>query len=160
MTGSQHCQIKLNRCSVRSFWRHCRSAPTSTTFAKLLPRFWAANELGAALASFAQGNSTVAIARLHRIDSRLASDPDTGPETDDALRVRGRIIAIDRVEGQVGYDGRFWKFSRVRGGLFGGQWLDKKLGTSPWLLLLGVMAGISLGLYQLIRGSAKRRDGR
>ena len=36
--------------------------------------------------------------------------------------IRGRIIAIDRVEGQVGYDGRFWKFSRVRGGLFGGQW--------------------------------------
>ena len=45
-------------------------------------------------------------------------------------------------------------------GLFAGQWLDKKLGTAPWLLLVGTMAGISLGLYQLIRASAKRSSRR
>ncbi len=35
--------------------------------------------------------------------------------------------------------------------VFAGQWADKKLGTQPWLLLLGIFAGISLGLYQLLR---------
>jgi uncharacterized membrane protein YccC len=62
----------------------------------------AATELDAALASFADGNSTVAIARLHQIDRRLAFVPITGPETDDALRVRGRIIAISEVLAEHG----------------------------------------------------------
>ncbi len=35
--------------------------------------------------------------------------------------------------------------------VFAGQWADKKLGTEPWLLLLGIFAGITLGLYQLLR---------
>jgi hypothetical protein len=49
-----------------------------------------------------EGDSAVAIARLHLIDRRLASDPDTGPETEDALRVRGRIIAISEVLAEHG----------------------------------------------------------
>lgn len=32
-----------------------------------------------------------------------------------------------------------------------GQWLDEKLGTSPWLLLLGVMTGAGAGFYSLWR---------
>ena len=63
----------------------------------LVPRFGMATELHAALASLAQGNSPAAIARLHQIDRHLASDPATGPETEDALRVRGRIAAISDV---------------------------------------------------------------
>jgi hypothetical protein len=61
-----------------------------------------ATELDAALASFAEGNSTVAIARLHQLDRLLASDSDTGPERDDALRVRGRIVAISDVLAEHG----------------------------------------------------------
>jgi uncharacterized membrane protein YccC len=68
----------------------------------LVPRLGATTELDAALAPFAQGNSTAAIARLHQLDRRLASDPDTGPETDDALRVRGRIVAITEVLAEHG----------------------------------------------------------
>jgi uncharacterized membrane protein YccC len=68
----------------------------------LIPRLGMATELDAALASFAAGNSAVAIARLHQIDSRLASIPNTGPETDDALRVRGRIAAISDVIAEHG----------------------------------------------------------
>jgi hypothetical protein len=70
----------------------------------LVPRLGATTELDAALASFAQGNSTAAIARLYQLDRRLASDPDpdTGPETDDALRVRGRIVAITEVLAEHG----------------------------------------------------------
>lgn len=33
----------------------------------------------------------------------------------------------------------------------GGWWLDRKLDTSPWLLLLGCLIGIVGGLYRLIR---------
>ena len=45
-------------------------------------------------------------------------------------------------------------------GFLVGEWLDGKLRTGPWLMLLGAMSGITLGLYQLIKVSAKRRDGR
>jgi uncharacterized membrane protein YccC len=69
---------------------------------ELTPRFGATNELGAALASFAEGNSTGAIARLNQLDDDLASDPGTGPETDDGLRMRGRIAAISDVLAEHG----------------------------------------------------------
>ena len=35
--------------------------------------------------------------------------------------------------------------------LYLGQWLDKKLGTAPWLLLLGVFVGAGLGFYSMYR---------
>lgn len=35
--------------------------------------------------------------------------------------------------------------------LFAGQWLDRKLGTTPWLLLAGMMLGAGLGLWSLLR---------
>lgn len=38
-----------------------------------------------------------------------------------------------------------------------GIWLDKKLGTGPWLTLVGVLLGIALGLFQLIRAATKRQ---
>jgi uncharacterized membrane protein YfbV (UPF0208 family) len=68
----------------------------------LAPPLGMTTELNAALGSFAEGNSTVAIARLHQLDSRLASDSDRGPETGDALRVRGRIIAISEALAEHG----------------------------------------------------------
>ena len=45
----------------------------------------------------------------------------------------------------------------VLAGFLAGQWLDKRLGTAPWLMLAGTMLGITAGLYQLIKGSAQRR---
>jgi ATP synthase protein I len=35
--------------------------------------------------------------------------------------------------------------------LFVGQWLDDRLGTSPWLLLIGVFVGAGAGFYSLYR---------
>jgi ATP synthase protein I len=35
--------------------------------------------------------------------------------------------------------------------LFLGQWLDRRLGTDPWLLLLGVFVGAGAGFYSLYR---------
>jgi uncharacterized membrane protein YccC len=68
----------------------------------LVPRLGAAIELGAALAPFARGNSTAAIARLHELDHHLASDPDMAAEANDALRVRGRIVAISDMLAEYG----------------------------------------------------------
>lgn len=36
-------------------------------------------------------------------------------------------------------------------GLFGGQWLDKKLGTAPWLTLIGLGFGMAAGIRSLWR---------
>ncbi len=48
--------------------------------------------------------------------------------------------------------------------LFFGEWLDRKLGTAPWLLLLGVFIGAGAGIYSLYRAltasqrSSQQRD--
>ncbi len=36
-------------------------------------------------------------------------------------------------------------------GVFGGQWLDKKFGTDPWLMMLGLFLGVGAGFYNLFR---------
>jgi ATP synthase protein I len=36
-------------------------------------------------------------------------------------------------------------------GLLFGQWLDKKLGTAPWLMLIGLAYGIAAGVRALYR---------
>ncbi len=35
--------------------------------------------------------------------------------------------------------------------LFVGKWLDQKLGTSPWLLIVGTFLGASAGFYSMYR---------
>ena len=35
--------------------------------------------------------------------------------------------------------------------LYAGMWLDKKLGTGPWLLLAGVVVGATVGFYAMYR---------
>jgi F0F1-type ATP synthase assembly protein I len=36
-------------------------------------------------------------------------------------------------------------------GLLGGRWVDEKLGTSPWLMIVGLLLGVSAALRSLIR---------
>ena len=38
-----------------------------------------------------------------------------------------------------------------------GIWLDKKLGSSPWLLLIGVLGGAGLGFWSMIRKVSVRK---
>jgi uncharacterized membrane protein YccC len=59
---------------------------------QMAPRLGAADELTAALAAFVQGNSATAIAWLHQLDHRLASDPRA--EAADVLRARSRILIM------------------------------------------------------------------
>ena len=39
----------------------------------------------------------------------------------------------------------------VLAGVFGGIWLDRSLGTSPWLTIVCIFAGAALGFYSLYR---------
>ena len=45
-----------------------------------------------------------------------------------------------------------------------GYWGDSKLGTSPWLLSLGAVVGLLIGMLQLLRGidrnNGKKNTGR
>jgi F0F1-type ATP synthase assembly protein I len=41
--------------------------------------------------------------------------------------------------------------------VFAGVWLDKRLGTSPWLLLLCVFAGAGGAFYSMYRMVTRRR---
>jgi F0F1-type ATP synthase assembly protein I len=46
-------------------------------------------------------------------------------------------------------------------GLFGGRWLDGRLGTRPWLVLVGAVAGAAVGMLNFYRrvvppGGSKR----
>lgn len=43
-------------------------------------------------------------------------------------------------------------------GLFFGYWLDKWLGTDPWLLMIMTLLGVASGLISLIRGISKYKD--
>jgi F0F1-type ATP synthase assembly protein I len=36
-------------------------------------------------------------------------------------------------------------------GLIGGQWLDRRFGTEPWLLLLGLLFGMAAGFRGVFR---------
>lgn len=36
-------------------------------------------------------------------------------------------------------------------GMFGGRWLDGRLGTEPWLMLVGIGLGFTAGLRSIMR---------
>ncbi len=40
-------------------------------------------------------------------------------------------------------------------GLFFGYWLDKWLGTKPWMLMVWTLLGVASGLITLVRGLRK-----
>lgn len=42
--------------------------------------------------------------------------------------------------------------------LYGGMWVDRKLGTAPWMLLAGVAAGASAGFYSMFRALKAGND--
>ena len=39
----------------------------------------------------------------------------------------------------------------ILGGFFLGWWADKKYGTAPWLMLVGIVLGFVVGFYQFIK---------
>ena len=37
--------------------------------------------------------------------------------------------------------------------VLGGEWLDRKLGTSPWLMIAGIMIGTIGGIVKFVMGA-------
>ena len=48
--------------------------------------------------------------------------------------------------------------SSIAVGLLIGYWLDKWLGTDPWLLITFLLLGIFSGFYSLLRGLNRYKD--
>lgn len=48
--------------------------------------------------------------------------------------------------------------SGVLVGAFGGYWLDRWLGTSPWLLLIGFFLGAAAGFLNIFRLVSSERE--
>ena len=55
----------------------------------------------------------------------------------------------------LAYAAAFSLFAAVVSGLLAGWLLDRWLGTSPWLLVTGLILGAAAGFYELVRTSAK-----
>jgi uncharacterized membrane protein YccC len=61
------------------------------------PALGVRSDVEAAMAALVEGRSAIALARLDRLDQGLAARPDTGVETDLALRTRSSILAIREI---------------------------------------------------------------
>lgn len=61
---------------------------------------------------------------------------------------------INRKSG-LAYAAAFSLFAAVVSGLILGWLLDRWLGTSPWLLVAGIVLGSAAGLYEFIRTTNK-----
>ncbi|CAN5280944.1 hypothetical protein BH09GEM1_BH09GEM1_01950 [soil metagenome] len=48
----------------------------------------------------------------------------------------------------------------ILAGVYAGQWLDKALGSAPWLLIIGLFLGAGLGFYSMYSKlmAAQRRE--
>jgi ATP synthase protein I len=79
-------------------------------------------------------------------EARVEQGPDKN-EKGPGLGQEARAL-----QAAVPYIGAVWKL--VGGAVFGvvaGGWLDKKLGTTPWLMVALSAVGISVGFYGFIR---------
>ena len=69
---------------------------------------------------------------------------DLGPVTEGGQKARGG--------GLSGSDFAALPFQLAMcllAGVYAGQWIDKKLGSAPWLLVTGVFVGAGLGFYSI-----------
>lgn len=59
------------------------------------------------------------------------------------------------IKSGIAYAAAFSLFGAVVGGLILGWLLDRWLGTSPWLLVVGLLVGAAGGFYEFIRATSK-----
>ncbi|MGB9663133.1 MAG: AtpZ/AtpI family protein [Moorellaceae bacterium] len=45
-------------------------------------------------------------------------------------------------------------------GFWLGNWLDRRLGTYPWLMLAGILLGVGVGFYSLLKEIGALEDDR
>ena len=78
------------------------------------------------------------------------------PDADDVERRKKALLADARGERKEDGEGKMAGLGvqfvvTILVFLFIGQWLDRKLGTTPWLLLAGVLLGAALGFWMMLR---------
>jgi ATP synthase protein I len=61
---------------------------------------------------------------------------------------------INRKSG-IAYAAAFSLFAAVVAGLIAGWLLDRWLGTSPWLLVAGIVLGAAAGFYEFFRTASR-----
>ena len=89
-------------------------------------------------------------ARSHRRGGRLSDDRTKDP----ANKTPDYDTLLHRRKGLSGseFAGIGIQFAVILVAFaLAGIWLDKKLGTSPWLLLVGVLGGAGLGFWTMVR---------
>jgi len=69
------------------------------------------------------------------------------PKGPKKLSDRDSLMMAVGVYGAVG----FQLVASILIGVFGGQWLDKKFGSQPWLMIAGLFLGVGAGFYNLFR---------
>jgi ATP synthase protein I len=72
--------------------------------------------------------------------------PDKGPSKTDFKKIAGLSSLVLMLP------------SSIAVGLLIGYYLDKWLGTDPWLLIVFLLLGIFSGFYSLLRGLSKYKD--
>jgi len=72
--------------------------------------------------------------------------PDKGPSKIDFKKIAGLSSLVLMLP------------SSIAVGLLIGYYLDKWLGTDPWLLIVFLLLGIFSGFYSLLRGLGKYKD--
>ena len=59
------------------------------------------------------------------------------------------------IKSGLAYGAAISLFAAVVGGLIVGWLLDRWLGTSPWLLVVGLVLGSAAGFYEFIRATSR-----
>lgn len=77
----------------------------------------------------------------------MPSDPEKPHRSEDHQAQEKQPVSPWATAGSVGSE----LVAAVLVGYFIGSWLDRKLRTGIWLALAGTIAGISLGLYKLVK---------
>jgi ATP synthase protein I len=91
------------------------------------------------------------------------ADQDWKPDPKEVERRKKELLADARGEAPKGSSNAmmgvgFQFVIMVLVFLFGGQWLDRKLGTGPWLMIAGLMVGGALGFWSLLRVAKAAND--
>ncbi|MFN7964164.1 MAG: AtpZ/AtpI family protein [Acidobacteriota bacterium] len=76
---------------------------------------------------------------------------ETGPLLRDVSRISGIIFQAGPYMGAASV-----MTGAVLGGGFGGRWLDERLATSPLFLMLGLLGGAAVGMYEIVRVATRR----
>jgi len=76
------------------------------------------------------------------------------PSNPNAVSVDDDKEEINRKSG-LAYAAALSLFAAVVAGLILGWLLDRWLGTSPWLLVTGIVLGAAAGFYEFIRQTSK-----